>query len=89
MEGYIKFVPSVIKSLLHLCLPKSIGQNGMIHYVPAKCNQKLVQICHPKCIGQNGMIHLVPVMCDQIIFTSMSAREQRSEWKDTFSSCHV
>jgi hypothetical protein len=29
----------VIKSLVQVCLPKSIGQNGMINYVPAKCDQ--------------------------------------------------
>jgi hypothetical protein len=28
-----------MKSLVQLCLAMSIGQNGMIHLVPAKCDQ--------------------------------------------------
>ena len=36
---YIKFLPSVNRLLVQICLPKGVGQNGMIHYVPAKCVQ--------------------------------------------------
>jgi hypothetical protein len=39
MEWFIKFLPSVIESLVQVCLPRSIGQKGMIHLVPAKCGQ--------------------------------------------------
>jgi hypothetical protein len=35
----IKLMPRANKSLLQVCLPKSIGQNGMIHLVLAKCDQ--------------------------------------------------
>jgi len=28
-----------MESLVQVCLPKSIGENGMIHYVPAECDQ--------------------------------------------------
>ena len=61
-------MPSVIKSLVEVCLPKNriiekflpkiVGQNGMIHYVPAKCEQNTqVQVCLPRSVSQNGMIH--------------------------------
>jgi len=39
MELYIKFLTSVNKSLVQVCLPKSFGQKGMIYYVPAECEQ--------------------------------------------------
>jgi hypothetical protein len=35
MECYIKLLPSVVKSLAQVCLPKCIDQNGMIKYVTA------------------------------------------------------
>jgi len=34
-----KFLPSVINSLVKVYRPKIVGQNGIIHYVPAKCVQ--------------------------------------------------
>jgi len=39
MEGYIKLLPSVIKSLVQVCMRRSIGQIGVKHLVPAKCEQ--------------------------------------------------
>jgi len=56
------------KSHVQVCLPEGVGQNGMIHYVSAKCDQIT---CLTIRIGQNGMIHKVPAKCNQITFTSM------------------
>ena len=72
VQGIInKILTIVIKSLVQVCLPKSIVQNGMIHHVPAKCDQTCQ--CLPKSISQNGMIHFVPAKCDEITCTSMFA----------------
>ena len=34
-----KFLRSVNMSLVQVCLPKSIGQNGMMLKIPGKCGQ--------------------------------------------------
>ena len=47
----------MIESLVQECLPKSIGHNGMIQFVPPSVIESLVQVCLPKGLGQNGMIH--------------------------------
>ena len=49
-----RFLPCVEKSLVQVCLTKSVGQNGMLHYVPAKCDQVT---CLIKGIGHNEMVH--------------------------------
>jgi hypothetical protein len=56
MECYIKFLPSVIKSLVQVSLPKSINQNGMIKFQQSLI-ELLESVCLPKSIGQNSMIH--------------------------------
>jgi len=42
MEWYIKFLTSVIKSIVQVYLPKSDGQNGMEHYVLQSVIKSLV-----------------------------------------------
>ena len=37
--GFLKFLPSVMESLVQVCLPRSTGQKGVIHVVPASCIQ--------------------------------------------------
>jgi hypothetical protein len=39
MERYIKFLRSVTILHVQVCLPRSIVQKGMLHLVPAKCDQ--------------------------------------------------
>ena len=56
----------MIEALVNLCLPKSIGQNGMIHYVPEKCEIFTCASKSARSIGQKGMIHLVSAKCEQI-----------------------
>jgi hypothetical protein len=46
------FLATVIESLVQVCLPRSIGQIGIIHLVSKKCL--------PKSFGQNEMITKVP-----------------------------
>ena len=33
------FLSSLNRLCVLVCMPKSIGQNGMIHFVPAKCDE--------------------------------------------------
>ena len=89
MEWYIKFLPSVIKQLVQEFQAKSIGQNVMIHLVPAKWNEITCTSMLPKSIGQNRMIHYVPDICDKKTCSSIVAWEVWSEWNDTLSSCQV
>jgi hypothetical protein len=37
-----------MESLVQVCLPKSVGQNGIIYYVPAKCEQITCTVGLPK-----------------------------------------
>jgi hypothetical protein len=64
---------SVIKLFVQVCLPKIVGQNGMIYEVPAKCDQITCSSMFAYVRILNGIIHLVPAKCDQIICTSKSA----------------
>jgi hypothetical protein len=56
MERYNMFLLSVIKSLVQVCLPKNIGQKGMIIYVPVGVKKWIVQVCLSNGVVQNGMI---------------------------------
>jgi len=53
-------------------MPKSIGRKGMIHLVPAKCNQITCTSMSVKSVGKSGMIQKVPAMCDHYTCTSMT-----------------
>ena len=61
------------KSLVHVCVPKSVGQIGEIHQFPDGRDQLLVQVRLPKIVDRSGIIYLVPAKGQQITCTSMSA----------------
>ena len=48
---------SVIITLVHVCMPKSIGYKGLIHQVPAKFDQITCTSMYVEGIGENGMIN--------------------------------
>ena len=52
MEWYIRFLPCDEQSLVQISLTKSVGQNRMLHFVPAKCDEITCTSMH-KSIGQN------------------------------------
>jgi hypothetical protein len=63
MELYVKFLPSVIK----VCLPMSLGQNRIIHLVPAKCDE--ITCTSMSAYEQNESIHYVPANWNRITST--------------------